>query len=246
MVTGFDLYLPPRESRDPVLYREGSLPFTEESKARLQDHKVDTVLISAEQQGLYNRYIESALGDILEDYTIPIAKRAQVLYTSAQSLVKEVLEDPRAGGLVGRSEEMVKHTVGFLYRESESFPLLMKLTSFDYYTYTHSVNVFVFTTSLAQRLGYSEDDAHEVILDVVRHHHEKLDGSGYPDGLKGDEIYKWSRMCAVCDIFDAMTTRRSYKDALPSFPALALMRDQMSKQIDMEYFKTFVGLVGRQ
>ncbi len=51
------------------------------------------------------------------------------------------------------------------------------------------------------------------ICDVVRHHHEKLDGSGYPDGLKGDEVSLLARILGVADIFDALTTDRPYRPA---------------------------------
>ena len=50
-----------------------------------------------------------------------------------------------------------------------------------------------------------------VTLDVVLHHHEKVDGTGYPHGLKGDEISLFARMGAVCDVYDAITSDRPYK-----------------------------------
>ena len=53
------------------------------------------------------------------------------------------------------------------------------------------------------------------ILPIVRHHHERLDGSGYPDGLSGDAIAMPVRIVAVADAFDAMTSSREYREALP-------------------------------
>lgn len=50
------------------------------------------------------------------------------------------------------------------------------------------------------------------LLDVVRHHHEKMNGMGYPDGLKGQAISLLSRMAAVCDVYDAITSNRPYKE----------------------------------
>ena len=52
------------------------------------------------------------------------------------------------------------------------------------------------------------------LLDPIRHHHEKLDGSGYPDGLKGDEISLQARILAVADVFDALTSKRPYRETL--------------------------------
>ncbi len=60
-------------------------------------------------------------------------------------------------------------------------------------------------------------------LDVVRHHHEKLDGSGYPDGLKGDAISLLARIMAVVDIYDALTTDRAYRKAMPREKALGIL-----------------------
>lgn len=63
----------------------------------------------------------------------------------------------------------------------------------------------------------------QVALDVVRHHHEKIDGSGYPFGLSGEELTLAARMGAVCDVFDALTSNRAYKEAWPWQEALARM-----------------------
>jgi putative two-component system response regulator len=59
-----------------------------------------------------------------------------------------------------------------------------------------------------------------LVRPIVRHHHERLDGSGYPDGLKGDAIPLLAQIIGIVDVFDALTTSRSYKPAL-SFPAAA-------------------------
>lgn len=84
----------------------------------------------------------------------------------------------------------------------------------------------------------------EIILDVVRHHHEKLNGKGYPDGLKGDELSIYARVSAIADIFDALTTRRSYKNAFPTFDALKLMKEQMIEELDQDIFRKFVYFLG--
>lgn len=96
--------------------------------------------------------------------------------------------------------------------------------------------------------GYDILKAHEglsdLALDVVRHHHEKLDGTGYPDGLRGDEIHPLVRISTIADIFDALTTCRPYKHALQSYPALLLMRDEMQGELDPHYFGLFIELMG--
>lgn len=66
----------------------------------------------------------------------------------------------------------------------------------------------------------------ESILDPIRHHHEKLDGSGYPDGLIGEEIIVESRILAIADIFDALYTDRSYKKGYSIEKTLAILKEE--------------------
>ena len=63
----------------------------------------------------------------------------------------------------------------------------------------------------------------DAALDVCLHHHEKIDGSGYPKGLKGEEISLLARMGAVCDVYDAVTSNRPYKDAWGASDSLSAM-----------------------
>jgi putative two-component system response regulator len=63
-------------------------------------------------------------------------------------------------------------------------------------------------------------------LDVIRHHHEKLDGSGYPDGLRGEEISLPARVMAVVDIFDALVTDRPYRERMPKEQALSVLHQE--------------------
>jgi putative two-component system response regulator len=66
-------------------------------------------------------------------------------------------------------------------------------------------------------------------LPIIRHHHERLDGSGYPDGLSGDEIPVPVRIVSVVDIYDAMTSSRSYRPAVPMDHALHILREESTK-----------------
>jgi putative two-component system response regulator len=63
----------------------------------------------------------------------------------------------------------------------------------------------------------------DTVRPIIRYHHERLDGSGYPDGLKGEEIPWAARIIAVIDVYDALRTRRPYKEALPHDQAVAIL-----------------------
>ncbi len=77
---------------------------------------------------------------------------------------------------------------------------------------------------------------------IVLQHHENYDGTGYPNGLKARDIHEYARICAIADVFDALTTNRVYKKAISSFDALRLMRNEMLLNFDAEIFKVFVQL----
>jgi len=78
---------------------------------------------------------------------------------------------------------------------------------------------------------------------IVLQHHEKMNGTGYPAGLKGDDIHIYGRICAIADIFDALTSKRPYKQKMPLFTALKIMRDEMvPHHIQKTLFEKFVPL----
>ena len=75
---------------------------------------------------------------------------------------------------------------------------------------------------------------------IVRHHHERLDGRGYPDGLRGDEIPLGARIIAVADTFDALTSERPYRSARPHKEALLVLRAESGTQLDSEVVAAFL------
>ena len=92
--------------------------------------------------------------------------------------------------------------------------------------------------SLAERCGYS---AH--VATMIEHHHEHWDGSGYPAGLRGQEIPLGSRIIAVADVFDALISLRSYSSALQPDSAIAVMRGEAGSILDPELFSIFEQLI---
>ena len=70
-----------------------------------------------------------------------------------------------------------------------------------------------------------ENQAYRYAIDIARHHHERWDGNGYPDGLKGDENTIWSQVVALADVYDALTSKRCYKDAFSSEQAVQMIKN---------------------
>jgi putative nucleotidyltransferase with HDIG domain len=84
-----------------------------------------------------------------------------------------------------------------------------------------------------------------IVLDVCRHHHEKVDGGGYPDGLSGDRLSIHARMGAICDVYDAITSNRPYKEGWCPADSLRRMAEWGKYgQFDPQIFQAFVKSVG--
>ena len=77
----------------------------------------------------------------------------------------------------------------------------------------------------------------------AKYHHEKYDGTGYPDGLAGKNIPKIARIIAVADAYDAMTSKRSYRDTLPQAVVREEIEKNLGKQFDPEVGKIMLDLI---
>jgi len=295
-VTDFDIYLraPRAEGEQFTLYRGKNIVFTERVLHNLLEHGTERLFIRVQEKREYHRYLERNLQNILHDDKVCLKEKSKTAYACAGGLVEELLENPRSGQHIHRSRKLISHLADYLLSGSQVFFSLIAATSFDYYTYTHSVNVAVFGMALAHKVGaftlhqintiglglivhdigkstidqsilnkkgplnsgeweiirqHPENGLRllkgigqlpEEALAIVWAHHEKLDGSGYPRALRGEAVHLYARIAALADIFDALTTSRSYKSAEKTFPALQIMRDEMTGQIDSDLFREFV------
>jgi HD-GYP domain-containing protein (c-di-GMP phosphodiesterase class II) len=81
------------------------------------------------------------------------------------------------------------------------------------------------------------------VLPGVLHHHEQVNGSGYPDGLAGKNIPLDARIMAVADAYDAMTSDRAYRAGMPHDKAIGILREGAGSQWDSEVVSAFVSVV---
>ncbi len=81
--------------------------------------------------------------------------------------------------------------------------------------------------------------AYRYAVDIARHHHERWDGRGYPDGLKGDEISLWAQVVSLADVYDALSCKRVYKDAFPRERVLEMIRDGECGTFNPELLRCF-------
>ena len=294
----FRIYVPTEKDKEPVLYRAENLQFTQKAKKRLQEHYVGHVYIESTDRDEYWQYIECNLDNILADDGIDSQKKANIVYSSANYLIERLFENPWMREGIRRSEKLVESTVDFLLHDETAFKHFLSVRSYDYYTYTHSVNVYVFSVALAARVGIDEMSdivvlgtgalLHDIgmsLVDkrvvnksgplnaeelaaikkhpvygveilreagggmtedcysVVSQHHERCDGSGYPEGFSREKIHPYARLSAVVDVFDAMTTQRLYGEAFTSFTAFLTMKNEMRAGLDQNMFREFVQLM---
>lgn len=84
------------------------------------------------------------------------------------------------------------------------------------------------------------------ILAGVRSHHEKLDGTGYPDKLTSKEIHIYGKIIGICDVFDAITTKRTYQDPKSTYDTLITMKKEMRNHLDSVLINHFILMLREQ
>lgn len=85
-----------------------------------------------------------------------------------------------------------------------------------------------------------EQDYQQIAYEMARHHHEKWNGKGYPDGLKGEEIPLHARIMAIADVFDAVSAKRCYRDAMPVEKCFKIIEEGSGTDFDPKLVKIFL------
>jgi len=293
-ICGHDLYL--KTDDRYVLYRKRSLPFTIKDKQRLEQTRTKLIYVYCENPQDLRRFYEANLPNIIENKNISSEKKAQVLYQCATGIAQDIFSNPENKENIGKSKDVVQNTMKLLSQGSDAFLQIISLSSHDYYTYTHSVNVMTFTVALLSALGIkdpailrdagmgallhdigkskvplevlnkpgplnadewtvmrkhpsfgfemlSETIVPERGRDIVIQHHEKINGVGYPYGLKGDSIPLVAQVVSICDAYDAMTTNRCYQKAKKPFDAFAIITKDMYGHFNPSVIEKFIMLL---
>lgn len=147
----------------------------------------------------------------------------------AMNLDSELLRVLARGGLI--------HDVGKIQVPSEILNKPGKLTA-EERTVIEQHPVVGY--EMCKYIGFMSEE-----LSVIRHHHEKWDGTGYPDKLKGTEISLLARILAIADVYDALTSRRSYREPWPQERALQVIIEGSGTHFDPECVTAFVELCHR-
>ncbi|MFH1373450.1 MAG: HD domain-containing phosphohydrolase [bacterium] len=299
-VLDFDLYI--SVGHDLVLYRSANLPFTATTRDSLLENKVTRLYVSAGDRHQFQQYVEANIRQILNDPSVDEFTKASIIYDSSKQLVEDLLSNPRLAENIQRSQAMVESTVMFILEGQSAFQNMVRVMSFDYSTYTHSVNVCTFALALARFTGIERTEElnrlgtgallHDVgktripesilnkqgpltedEMDIVRRHpqwgceiiqetdliseesyfpilqhHEREDKTGYPNGIGSNDVHLFSKIVSIADVFDAMTTKRVYRHAVDTYPALKEMYsliDGFDRRL-LDQFTHLMGPIDRQ
>lgn len=291
---GCGLYLESCENNEInyILYCDETKVFSQDKISGLIKNKIEYLYIRKQDLKIYSKYLEPCLKKVTENDVIGSAAKAKIVYDVAKSIMEDLFCEPRSGVPVGRVKNWVSTTVDMIMREKHASPLI-DILSYDYYTYTHSVNVAVLGLLFSKCLGLKLEDINAFGIGLLLHdvgkthidadilnkkgrltdeefekikmhvelgtkmlsraggieeasffpvmqHHEKNNGKGYPQGLRGSAIHQYGKMASIIDVYDALTTRRPYCDARKPFTALKIMRDEMGGSFDKKLFTEFI------
>lgn len=294
-----NLFVEKKSQVTPIVEANGKIPeneyFIPDEDSKLRKN----ILIHKNDHAKYKAFVKDLAtkkptGDSKEAKEM----RAAVVKENSKLVTKELMENPRSGEAVKEVESAVSDMINSVLENPTSFYGLMKINTYDYYTYLHSVNVCTLAIGLAVSLGMEKeelanlstgammhdvgksrvpsslinkpgkltdqefiqvkshvnlgyevlkehDNLSEEMLVPLTQHHEKLNGRGYPNGLEGDQVHIFGRICAIVDVYDALTTERSYKKAFKPFDAVNLLAKNPD-EFDQKIFKHFVVLLGKQ
>jgi HD-GYP domain-containing protein (c-di-GMP phosphodiesterase class II) len=252
------------------------------------------------QAGDMMKYYSQAtahLREMIDDPDLSLKEKTLKIYDVSKDIMKDFFEFNASPKILKSSEEVVELMDECLSTADADFHSLFTITTKDYYTYTHSVNVGLYCLGYGVKTKMGSNDIrdlglggmlHDVgktqidatilnkngkltleefetikahapfgkeilegmkchgthVIDMADQHHEQYNGNGYPKGLVGDEISHFARICKVTDVYDALTTRRSYKKALAPFDALIVMGKEMKDEFDLEILGNFIKFMG--
>jgi HD-GYP domain-containing protein (c-di-GMP phosphodiesterase class II) len=228
------------------------------------------------------------------DKKLQMEDKTRIVYTHSVEMINGVLDRPTTKN-IGEAKGAIVGVVDMILSEKETSHYLARITSHDFYTYTHSVNVGFLAVCLAKTVFQDSEthDMHELgagfflhdlgkvrilpeiitkpgrlseeemtemrkhpslgykILHetrqlteecktIVLQHHERIDGTGYPKRLRGEEIHIYGRICSIADVYDALTSDRPYRQKTRPFDALQLMKNEMINHFHKDLFEKFI------
>jgi len=283
----YDIYL--FVNQKATLFRRAGDALTADRIKALVNHGGEKFLVPEDQRLVYMQ----SLKNVIRDPSSKTEVKAKFIKESAFLHVQDLFTKSEIKPVVTEAKSLIEEMVSFVSTDMAAVSSLLKLSSHDYYTYNHCVDVAVYSIVLAKKI-FGEDKnllmtaglggllhdigKRKISLTIInkksaltpeewdeikRHptygkeflesipsvpneaqrivveHHENFDGTGYPVGLKGEDIHKMARVVSIADVFDALTTNRSYHKAISPEEALNTMFGMQPGKFDPTLFRSF-------
>ncbi len=218
-----------------AFHTKDSRPLPEEER-RLFDFLIKKASLAVENMALYESLISNFYG-ILR--SLVNALEAKDLYTGKHSerVTRYAIKVAETMGCTSAQIESLR-TAGYLHDIGKigiQDSILTKPGPLTAQEYELVKKHPVIGDTIVSELGLSPEER-----TIIRHHHERWDGDGYPDGLRGTQISLIARIVTVADAFDAMTSKRAYRDAMSMDESLAELVKNRGRQFDPEVVDAFV------
>lgn len=284
-----------RGKRIPLLIAEKS-SFIANLNDILAQKEYRQLYIKKTSAGDFDNYIEKTLQTVIQDKSISIEVKSDLLYKCACNVIKDIFDNPKSPENLTRVKQLTRALVDFATHDSTAIPHLLQLCSHDYYTFTHCIHVAALSSGFYLALGEGSNDElmnfslgcllHDIgktqisntilkkpgrltkdefeeikkhplygyellagsvsdtTLDIILNHHERYNGTGYPNGLNGAHISDNAKMAILADVYDALTTNRPYAKAKNAFAAMVEMKERMIGHFEEKKVLEFVKFLG--
>lgn len=274
-------------------------------KEQLLDPTVDTsflrdstpVFIKSSERHHYQEYIQKNISQILDNDDVDLDSKATLINHIAMETMNDLFESDVTSENLVKIDTVINNSIKLMLSEYKAMYSMLKVTSYDYYTYTHCIDVATYAIAFGIYLNFDQTDLevlgkaamlhdlgkkeidskiitkngkltkkefeivkdHPVfsvrilrdlgetdtrLLTAIAQHHEKCNGRGYPLGLKEDDISEFAKIVSICDVFNALTTRRTYKDRMSTFSAFQIMCSEMMHDLSIHHLREFIQFMG--
>jgi putative nucleotidyltransferase with HDIG domain len=271
--------------------------FTKSTECFFVDENIAKLYIKSEDKNQYYDYLQKHISDFLNNDKINIDIKASLIKEIASETMNDLFQsDVNCENLL-KIDSVVNNSISLILNDKNAMYSMLKVTSYDYYTYTHCIDVATYAIGFGSFLNLRKEEIellgkaamlhdlgkksipHKIItkkgtltkeefeivkqhpslsvkilkenneknsrlLSLIEQHHEKCDGTGYPKGLKENQIDYLAKIIAVCDVFNALTTRRTYKERMSSFNTFKIMCSEMNTHLCKDTLKKFIGFMG--
>lgn len=268
-------------------------------KEKIKNLQIKDLFILTKDSNLYEKDTQEYLTKLLLQQNISVKLKSEIVHEMTIDTMYQLFNNQISKSKINRSKDLINDSINLLLSDNTAVDAMLGVTSYDYYTYTHCVNVSIYAIAFGHYLklnkqqllslgmgallhdigklkipneivnknGKLTDEEFKImeqhpifgvkvleelgetnkdVLQIIEQHHEKIDGSGYPNNLEKEMIYPLSQIVTIADIFDALTTKRSYKEALTSYRALIIMQKEMKNEINQNLLKEFISFMDKK